>query len=291
MTATRVVFTFAGVSFDLRYNSPVEVTDHFLPFLGEPGPVCCRADFRLVPRLPALTGQTVFSCRDYCVLQTADGGLLRFYFDGVTGGPPYAAASCDPALRRVEVQYLPGAERFLSETSNSFFHLGWERLLIQEGRLILHAACVDTPYGGLLFSGPSGIGKSTQAELWRRYAGGTLINGDRPVLYRAGAGWTACGSPYAGSSHCHVNASCPVRAAILLRQAPACSLRRLAPAEAFRRLFAGCAVYSYDAGFVSRACDLVQSLAAAVPVYELSCTPDRAAVELLRRALTKEAPL
>ena len=105
--------------------------------------------------------------------------------------------------------------------------------------MILHASFVSTRYGGLLFSGVSGIGKSTQADLWQRYEGAELLNGDRTVLRRMDGVWTAFGSPYAGSSNCFVNESRPVRAIVLLSQGSACSLRRLSPAAAFRGLYAG----------------------------------------------------
>lgn len=87
-----------------------------------------------------------------------------------------------------------------SETHNCFSHIGFEELLIGRDRLTLHASLVDSPYGGLLFSGVSGVGKSTQGDLWERFADASLINGDRPILRKTSDGWMASGSPYAGSS-------------------------------------------------------------------------------------------
>ena len=148
---------------------------------------------------------------------------------------------------------------------------------------------MDTPLGGLLFSGPSGIGKSTQAELWQQYGGASLINGDRPILSRDELGWHAWGSPYAGSSRHFVNGSCVLRAVVLLKQAKSCTLRRLPGAEAFRRVFAGTTVNSWDKSSVQKVCRMAEQLVSELPVYELSCTPDRAAVELLRAELERKA--
>lgn len=152
--------------------------------------------------------------------------------------------------------------------------------------MILHASFVSTRYGGLLFSGVSGIGKSTQADLWQRYEGAELLNGDRTVLRRIDGVWTAFGSPYAGSSNCFVNESRPVRAIVLLSQGSACSLRRLSPAAAFRGLYAGMTVNLWDDRYVARVCDLLAALD--VPVYALTCTPDRAAVDCLKAELEHE---
>ena len=73
---------------------------------------------------------------------------------------------------------------------------------------------------GLLFSGPSVIGKSTQAALWERH-GARLLNGDRTVLGPGPAGWTAWGSPYAGSSRCFCSEQRTIGAIVVLEQAPA----------------------------------------------------------------------
>ena len=56
-------------------------------------------------------------------------------------------------------------------------------ILAGYGQLVLHSSYVLTQSGAaVLFSGPSGIGKSTQAALWQQYAGADVINGDRTLL-------------------------------------------------------------------------------------------------------------
>ena len=186
------------------------------------------------------------------------------------------------------MEYLEKGAPMIRDLHSAFFHIGFEGLMIRENRLILHAACVRTSFGGILFSGPSGIGKSTQAELWCKYRGAELINGDRPILTPDVAEWRAWGSPYAGSSKCYRNESCPIAAIVMLEQAETCAIRQLKPQEAFRSVWSGTAVQSWDSVFVERASDLVLDLIGKIPVYELKNTPDEAAVECLEAALRKE---
>lgn len=278
-------FSIAGLVFRLLTARPIQVTESFLPFLTE-SEADYTAIFREVPALPAVSGEELYRAISYTVYRDEQGGYFRPFRDGAHDvDEPYALSRMDWEKRQVLIDILPSGREFVSESGNCFFHTGWETLLLREKRLILHGACVDTPLGGILFSGRSGIGKSTQAELWCRYAGGQQINGDRPILHKEDMSWYAWGSPYAGSSRCHVNARCPLAAIVTLQQAESCSLRRLGAAEAFRRLFAGLTVGSWAPEYVAAAGDLAAELASDVPVYELACTPDQKAVEILRQEL------
>lgn len=66
----------------------------------------------------------------------------------------------------------------------------------------------------------------------------------------------------------------------MLEQGGACGIRRLQTADAFRNLYAGTVMNSWNA-----ACDLLMDLSGSVPVYHLRCTPDKAAVETVKAVL------
>lgn len=286
MQGEKVGITLADLTFCLCWQKPSEVTERFLPFLNE----CCAADYTFrfceTPELPAFSAPALYRTPEYSVYRIGDR-FVRLFFDQAKKNRPYAAAYCDFAEHCVQVDYLPNAGEHFAHLGNSLYHTGWERILAHENRLILHASCVDAPCGGILFSGVSGIGKSTQAALWERHVGAEQINGDRPILRKKDGAWLAYGSPYAGSSGVHVNRSCSVRTVVLLQQAEENSIRRVNAAEAFRRIYAGLIVQPWDAAFVQRACDLTQTLVDELPVYELSCTPDARAVAVLKEKLEK----
>lgn len=263
----------------------------FLPFLTKSSTPDFRIEFRLVDVLPPIPNQVLHEDNCYRVHPDGKGGYIRSFFDAPRDMTPYAVAVYDYPNGIIRVDYLEKGAHCVSEMHNSFFHLGFEAMLIHRDRLCLHAACVSTPMGGILFSGPSGVGKSTQANLWCRYRDAKQINGDRPILSKTEQGWLAWGSPYAGSSRCHVNESCPATAIVMLRQSKECGLRRLKPAEAFRAIWSGLTMHSWDEQLVNKACDLAMELVAAVPVFEFACTPDEWAVEYLETGLRKECGL
>ena len=280
-------FDLSISGFILRIESDLSIHAHpkFSPFLTKstaPDLICRIAQ---TDHLPELSDNVIHEDLCYRVHPDNRGGYLRSFFDAPRDLTAYAVSSWDRDARVIQVHYLSKGSHCFSELDSTLFHLGLEQLLLQQERLCLHAACVRTDVGGILFSGPSGIGKSTQAELWCRNRSAVQINGDRPILSRSGSNWLAWGSPYAGSSRCHVNESCSVRAIVILRQAKQCSVRRLPLPQAFRAVWSGVTVQSWDTSQVERASTLVMELIASVPVLELSCTPDLCAVECLEQAL------
>ena len=284
----RYKFSISEVTFSLETEICLREESAFLPFLAESDSCDFRIDFRETDQLPLIPEKSIAEELCYRVYSDGKGGYLRGFFEGYGEKKTYAVASRDLEQGLVHVAYLPEGVHCFSEFRNSFFHVGLESLLVQKDRLCIHASCVDTPLGGILFSGPSGIGKSTQAELWCRCRNAVQINGDRPILSREKNGWRAWGSPYAGSSNCHVNSCCDVSAIVFLKQKKECSLRRMPPSEAFRAIWSGLTVNTWDEGFVEKACDLAMDLAMTIPVFEYGCTPDEEAVAYLEKELRKD---
>lgn len=287
----RLNLEISGVSLNIHSFQQWQENASFLPFIKEVDKPDYTVVFNLVDELPAFS-ETVLH-EDFCYRVHPDDqiGFVRTFFDAPRDDTPYAVARYDHSGGNIQIDCLPKGKHCVSEMHNSFFHIGFESILIHRKRFCFHAACVDTPLGGLLFSGPSGIGKSTQANLWQEHRGAKQINGDRPILSEENGRWLAWGSPYAGSSHCHINENCPVTAIIMLQQAKTCSLQRLSVPEAFRAVWSGMTVHNWDRGFVEAAVDLTMNLVGSVPVFKFNCTPDADAVAFLDKELRKECCL
>ena len=136
-----------------------------------------------------------------------------------------------------------------------------------------------------MFAGPSGVGKSTQAALWQQHLGAEVLNGDRTVLRCQNEIWTGYGSPYAGTSGIYRNESAPVGALVVLNQAKDNTLERITAMQALRRCWPELSVHRWDQDFVEKSMDLFLRFAQQIPVYMLSCRPDREAVLLLKEEL------
>lgn len=286
-------FQFSEMEFSLKTKWPVRITKNFIPFYMQENAQKEQCLFECVvcDELEHIQGTKVYSGLEYDVIRRRDNQYIRLFKDHKEGDLVYAVSQSMPESGKAVISVLKGNEYHFDDTNNSFFHTGWEQFLIQRNRLILHASLLNTQFGGLVFSGPSGIGKSTQAGLWEEYEGAEQINGDRPILYKKENVWMGYGSPYAGSSKCYVNKGVPVRAIMLLAQGEDCRIMPLRKSEAFREIFRNCTVYSWDREFVERVITLVTELVSDIPIYRLICTPDQRAVEAVKELLKKESEL
>ena len=150
--------------------------------------------------------------------------------------------------------------------------------------LLLHSSVVEINGYTILFSGPSEIGKSTQAGLWKKYLGAEVINGDRCVIRRKDGVFWGSGSPWCGSSGIYQQKQAPIKGIFILKRASQNSVRRLG-IEAFKSMFHQCIVNTWDTDFMKKISDLLIELLAECPVYELACRPEKEAVELAYHTL------
>ena len=182
----------------------------------------------------------------------------------------------------------PELIRFFRDFDDLLDAANLEHMLTALGAVSLHSSFITHCGQAILFSAPSGTGKSTQAALWEQYAHAEQINGDRSVIRCVDGVWTAFGFPFAGSSGIYKNKSAPIRAIVVLRQAKDNTIERLGASEAFRLLYSETAIQRWNTQGHAAAVDLLIRLSAAVPVYRLCCTPDARAVALLQQTLSSQ---
>ena len=149
----------------------------------------------------------------------------------------------------------------------------------------LHAAMVEKDGYGVVFLGPSGMGKSTQAKLWVEHQGADFIIGDRPGLRRIDGQWIGFGMPWDGKDHIMQQKQVPIRALISLEQAPENSIRRLTKQEAMIVLLNQVMMPMWDDAAMALLTPLMGQLASEVPFYHLKNLPNREATELTRETI------
>ena len=184
----------------------------------------------------------------------------------------------------VRIEFAEGYRGKIS-AKNALEESGIFRMLAEHGGVVLHSSYIITQRGeALLFSAPSGTGKSTQAELWRSYTGAKVINGDR-ALVKAENGVTANGILFSGTSGISENVTAPLRAIVLLRQSEKNEIRSVSGKEAFMRLLPQCSYYPDEEENLRLVTGVLAEIISAVPVYDFGCVPDESAVSALSEVL------
>ena len=179
-----------------------------------------------------------------------------------------------------------------AEQLGSYLVLRWLDLpwfFLKRDAVFLHASFIRWQDKSILFTGRKQIGKSTQAELWRRFRGAQVVNGDRALLRRIDGVWTACGSPFCGTSGICVNEKVPIAAIVLLKQSPCNRIEPVDLKMSYVAFLSGCTFDSQNRRAAERVLALAEQIHREVPMFRLSCTPDEAAVTCLEKALRGES--
>lgn len=165
-------------------------------------------------------------------------------------------------------------------TNQIFYTHAVQRHMIQ-----IHSSMIDYRGKGLLFLGPSGIGKTTMAELWNQYRDALIINGDMNFVQDTGDEFIGWGTPWHGSSPYCENTSVPIQALIILRQALENYIRELSGFEKVQLVSNNIIYPTWLENGMELCLETLDHLLTKLPVYELSCRPDEDAVKLTEETI------
>ena len=141
--------------------------------------------------------------------------------------------------------------------------------------MLVHSSALIYDGGAYLFSGDSGVGKSTHTRLWLKAFGDRvhIMNDDKPVVRLYDDRAVCYGTPFDGGSGIALNESYPLKAIIFIERGEQNSVRIPDSREIIQRL------YFQTAHFVSRAVAAemlgnFDRLLSLTPFYVLTCNTD-----------------
>ena len=151
--------------------------------------------------------------------------------------------------------------------------------------LLMHASAVCVNDKAIVFTAASGVGKTTQAELWQKYRNAIIINGDKVFLTKESEKIVAWGSPWNGSSQYAENMGAEAAAIVVLEQAEENKIRKLHGMEMLQKLLPHVFFPNWDAKCEGAVLGILDELLARTDVYLLSCRPDEDAVALVEKTV------
>lgn len=181
----------------------------------------------------------------------------------------YDASRYPTSWREETVAYM--------ESSRLFY-----RALLENDGFYLHASAVCVDGRAYLFSGPSGMGKTTHTRLWQQIFGekAQVINDDKPALRCLEGIWYAYGTPWCGKDGININRKVPLAGICFLRQAPHNKIRRLSQLEAATNIISQTIRHFKNLDRLDMMLSHVDKLVREIPVYELENRPELEAAYL-----------
>lgn len=239
----------------------------------------------IVDALPTPKGAPLTAMPGYCVF--GNGENQERYIGSVEQGWQHAYLCAGHNGKEHLIQLKASEYTDVIGVKTVLNAMAAEHLVLEKQGVILHASFIEQDGQAILFTAPSGTGKSTQAQLWADLRDADIINGDRAVIRLIDGNPYACGIPFAGSSkHCK-NATLPLAAIVYLGQAPRTTIERIEPPAAFRKIWEECTVNTWNANDVEKATNILLDIIIQTPIYYLQCTPDESAVFALEAELNK----
>lgn len=194
-------------------------------------------------------------------------------------------ANCYYQGNVLKIEYLEN-NVFLS-LDNLFSTIGIENIMCYFDSFFIHASIINYFENGIVFMGPSGIGKSTRADLWKKYANAEIINGDKTLLKKIDNIWYGCGSSFAGSSNYYVNKMVKIKCIVLIKRGNdnQIELKRLQSIDAFKSLYVNTTIPLWNKSFQEMIIKSLEDIAKTCLIYQMICPPDQRCVDVLKGEL------
>ena len=207
----------------------------------------------LFPQMPGI----------YEVHMTLDGSYVRFY--------------CSDAVT--------------DQTTEDLFHairLFFLFLAQRNGRFAIHSASILYREKAWLFSGHSGMGKSTHTKLWHDLLGTPYVNGDLNLLGIQGNQIIVYGIPWCGTSGIYTTRNYELGGIVLLGRDPEKDyLEELTPSDKILRVMQRMISPTWKEGLLTQNLFFAEEIADRVPVLHLSCTKNPSAMDVIKAEIDR----
>ena len=177
---------------------------------------------------------------------------------------------------------------YLEEDNRPFFMIGeiFKFAILKHNGIVIHLSAIEYDGGGILFSAPSGTGKSTHTGLWKKHYPNntTILNDDAPAVRFIDDIPYIFGTPWSGKTEINCNRTAPLKAIIFLQQAEKNSIHKIEGNEAIWRLLNETRQPALKE-MMNMTLDMLEKTLRKVPTYLLSCNMSQEAVEVAKSIL------
>ncbi len=207
-------------------------------------------------------------------------------FDSNTG-KIIALTRFDPTFSKVNILSYDITQDYDYSCSRFNFNLvgnAMHYVMAMHSAFVFHSSSLVCNDGGIVFSAPSGTGKSTHTSLWlRQFEDVRILNDDTPVIrLNDSGGVDLYGTPWAGTTGININETAQLKAVIFLERAKGNSMTKLSSADALKYFFEAI-VTPLNPRMHLNCLDTIKTIFLNVPIYKLSCNMEPEAAFFARK--------
>ena len=174
------------------------------------------------------------------------------------------------------------------EHENHIFHALRSAFLIaaqQHGMFVIHSASILYKGSAWLFSGCSGMGKSTHARLWNNMYNTPVLNGDLNIISIKDGLPVTYGLPWCGTSNIFTTGSYPLGGIIFLGKAPVNTIKQLSADEKVLSVMQRLVSPSWNESLLQKNLDFATNIANKTYICMFNCTKEPEAVSTIKNTI------
>jgi hypothetical protein len=150
-------------------------------------------------------------------------------------------------------------------------------LTVINNDIMIHASGVSNEGEGYLFTGISGKGKSTLANLWEGY-GAKVIHDDRLIIRQKGNGYKMYNTPVYDIDY---PLEAPLSKIFVIEHGSENSMTPLKEAASVSQITANCIQHTWDTRIAGNLLASVSEMCRSIPVYKLQFRPGRGVIDYI----------
>lgn len=188
-------------------------------------------------------------------------------------------------FKHVDIQFNSIIESEIPEKEYITTGIYFFEMALREGLVPLHASAIQLRDEAILFSAPSGTGKSTQANLWKSiFPEVTFINDDKPLIKTMNEEVWVMGTPWSGKTALNDNQSVRLKGIFFIKQSNQNKVIQMSDKEKLIAIYQNTYRPSNDA-IQDQLFKSIDYIIKYSYIHQLLCTVDKEAVDVAYRSL------
>ena len=266
-----------GISIEEQISG--EISPAYLPFVGQGKTDISLRLHRGIPDL--MFEEKVFECPPIWTLYRENGtSLIRLFPEMADLERTFLLPH---HLKHADLYFADDRIRFLDPYFGPTIELLLMHYLAQERGVILHACGIVIEDKGILFLGESGAGKSTLARMWHQKNGVDILSDDRVIVRKQAGEFKVYGTPWHGEAAFGSPREARLERIFLLSHGQKNLVKDMNGLNPVSHLLTCSFPPLWDFQGMEFVLEFFSQLATEVPCQELSFTPEKSVLTLVKK--------